>query len=60
MIAVMYADITGDGGKCQRLASPATGSPLTSAAMFDRTSQSSGAITVNSKEAFRSGWSKQA
>ena len=59
-MAVMYVDMTGDGGKCQRLAPLAAGSPATSAAMFERTTQSSGAITENSKAAFRSGWSKQA
>jgi hypothetical protein len=52
-------DITGDGGKCQRRASPA-GAPATSGAMLEITCQPSGAVTVNSKLAFRSGWSKQA
>jgi hypothetical protein len=52
-------DITGDGGKCQRRASPA-GAPVTSGAMLEITCQPSGAVTVNSKLAFRSGWSKQA
>jgi hypothetical protein len=56
----MYADIGGVGGKCQRCAPGPAGAAMTSGAMFEITSQVSGAVTVNSNLAFRSGWSKHA
>jgi len=53
-------DINGDGAKCQRSVPSAASSPVTSGAMFETTCQPAGTVTVNSKVALRSGWSKQA
>jgi len=57
-------DIGGDGRKCQRAVSrPGSahiGSPGTSGAMLEITRHPAGTVTVNSKVALRSGWSKQA
>ena len=55
----MYVDMTGVGAKCQR-GTATGGPPAPSAGMFERTTQPSGAVTVNLNVAFRSGWSKQA
>ena len=52
--------MTGPAGKCQRALPAPAGSATASGAVFEITFQPSGAVTVNSNAALRSGWSKQA